>query len=193
MKKRNIKKFTRRVWIALGTVTGVGVLTAFFVLVGFTVYAKSAPGLSVDEFYTVARAQDRTTRLYYVCSSEDGEGVGRSEVACEMETLYAEQNRDWVRYAQMPRDLINAFVAIEDHSFFSHKGINPKRTLGAVIGYIKGNGGYGGSTITQQLIKNVSGEDDRSVGRKIREIIKAYKLERALSKEEILELYLNTI
>ena len=190
MNRKNKKGIWRRLWAVTGTALLIGVFTAFFFAVGFVIYANSSPSLSVDEFYTVAKAQDRTTRLYYASSSENGD---RATVINEMETLYAEQNRDWVKYGQMPKDLINAFIAIEDHSFFTHRGINLKRTLGAVIGYISGNGSYGGSTVTQQLIKNVSGDDDRSVGRKIREIIKAYKLEKALTKEEILELYLNTI
>ena len=190
MKNKRIKNAARLFGKAAGTVFLVGTLTLFFSAVGFIIYAKHAPGLSVDEFYTVARAQDKTSRLYYVSYSEED---GRADVIKEMETLYAEQNRDWVKYGELPENLINAFVAIEDHSFFTHKGVNLKRTAGAILGYLRGNGSYGGSTITQQLIKNVSGDDGYSVGRKVREIIKAYKLDAALSKEEILELYLNTI
>ncbi len=190
MKNKKIKNTARFIGKTVGTVFLVGALTLFFSAIGFIVYAKNGPGLSVDEFYTVARAQDKTSRLYYVSYSEDD---GRVGVIKEMETLYAEQNRDWVKYGELPQNLINAFVAIEDHSFFTHSGVNLKRTAGAVLGYIGGKGSYGGSTITQQLIKNVTGEDDYSVGRKIREIIKAYKLDAVLSKEEILELYLNTI
>ena len=190
MKNRTIKRTLNIIGKSVGTLMLVGILTLFFCTVGFLIYAKTGPGLSVDEFYTMARAQDRTTRLYYLSYSEDSGGSG---VAEEMEKLYAEQNRDWVKYNELPQNLINAFVAIEDHSFFTHKGINFKRTAGAVLGYLGGNGSYGGSTITQQLIKNVTGESDYSVSRKIRELIKAYKLDSALSKEEILELYLNTI
>ncbi len=187
---KRIKNTARCIGKTVGTLLLVGVLTLFFSAVGFVIYAKNGPGLSVDEFYTVARAQDKTSRLYYLSYSEDD---GRVGVIKEMETLYAEQNRDWVKYGELPKNLINAFVAIEDHSFFTHSGINLRRTAGAVLGYLGGSGSYGGSTITQQLIKNVTGEDDYSVGRKIKEIIKAYKLDAALSKEEILELYLNTI
>lgn len=190
MKNKRIKNLACFFGKAVGTVFLVGVLTLFFSAVGFVIYAKNAPGLSVDEFFAVAKAQDKTSRLYYVSYSEES---GKADVINEMEALYAEQNRDWVKYGELPKNLINAFVAIEDHSFFTHKGVNLKRTAGAILGYLRGNGSYGGSTITQQLIKNVSGDDDYSVGRKIREIIKAYKLDAALTKEEILELYLNTI
>lgn len=190
MKRNRIKNTFKNIGKTVGTLFLIGILTVFFSAVGFLVYAKKGPGMTADEFYAVARAQDKTTRLYYLSYTD---GDGRSGVAKEMEELYAEQNRDWVKYSELPKNLINAFVAIEDHSFFTHNGVNLKRTAGAVLGYLSGKGSYGGSTITQQLIKNVTGEDGYSVNRKIKEIVKAYKLDSALSKEEILELYLNTI
>lgn len=190
MKKQNFKNTLRFFGKALGTLLLVCTLTAFFSAVGFLIYAKNGPELSVDEFCTVARAQDRTTRLYCISYTEEN---AKYEVIKETEELYAAQNRDWVKYGELPKELINAFVAIEDHEFFKHNGVSIRRTAGAMLGYISGKGSYGGSTITQQLIKNVTGNDDRSVNRKIKEIIKAYKLDSRLSKEEILELYLNTI
>ncbi len=188
--KKSGKNILKTVAVAIGTVFSIGFLTVFFFSVGFLIYAKNGPELSVDEFCTVARAQDKTTRLYYISDSDENSSYG---VIKEMEQLYAEQNRDWVKYSQLPKNLINAFVAIEDHNFFTHNGVNLKRTAGAMLGYLRGNGNYGGSTITQQLIKNVTGEDDYSVNRKIKEIIRAYKLDARLSKEDIIELYLNTI
>lgn len=190
MKKPKIKSALKFAGGASLTAFLVFALTAFFCTVGFLIYAKNGPEMSVDEFCTVARAQDKTTRLYCVSYSEEN---ARAAVIKETEELYAEQNRDWVKYGELPKDLINAFVAIEDHSFFTHRGISIRRTAGAILGYLSGNGSYGGSTITQQLIKNITGNSDHSVNRKIKEIIKAYKLDARLSKEEILELYLNTI
>ncbi len=179
---KKIKKFS-----AVFAVTLLSAVVLF--AVGFLLYATFSPEMSVKELTSLAHAQDKTTKLYYI-ERTDGAETARE---IEDETLFASQNREWVRYSEMPEDLINAFVAIEDHRFFDHSGVDIKRTAGAIFGYITGRSSYGGSTITQQLIKNITGEDDYSVKRKMREIIRAFKLDHKLSKEEILELYLNTI
>ncbi len=165
----------------------LGVIGVF--AIGFLLYATFSPEMSVKELTELAHSQDKTTKLYYI------ESLDGSEIATEIEdeTLFASQNREWVRYSEMPKELINAFVAIEDHRFFEHSGVDIKRTAGAILGYITGRSSYGGSTITQQLVKNITGEDEYSVRRKVREIVRAFKLDLKLSKEEILELYLNTI
>ncbi len=96
---------------------------------------------------------------------------------------------------EIPEDLINAYVSIEDKNFYKHNGINLKRTIGATISYIKngGSSSFGGSTITQQLVKNITGENEATVFRKINEWDKAIKTEMVLTKDEILEAYLNII
>ena len=112
----------------------------------------------------------------------------------EFDRVYADQNRVWVDLEKTPEMLRKAFIAIEDERFESHGGVDWKRTFGATLGYIfKGSDSYGGSTITQQLIKNVTGDNDRSPIRKIQEIIRALNLERKMSKDEIIEMYMNTI
>lgn len=117
----------------------------------------------------------------------------------QLAVLYDEENRVWADFDEIPDNLKNAFIAIEDERFYKHKGFDVKRTVGAGLNYIQkkitgsSDSSYGGSTITQQLIKNVTGEDDYSIERKIEEIYRAYKLEEVMSKDEILELYLNTI
>jgi len=99
-----------------------------------------------------------------------------------------------VDFKDIPQDLKDAFVAIEDKRFYKHPGIDVKRIAGAVINFFKpGASSYGGSTITQQVIKNLTGNDERSVKRKIQEWKLALSLERNLSKDQILELYLNLI
>lgn len=114
-------------------------------------------------------------------------------------TLNGDENRKWVTMDQMPEYLPKLFVALEDERYYSHSGIDIQRTLGATIQFIfkGGSSSYGGSTITQQLIKNTFEDDDDSglagVERKIREMARAYNTEKVLSKDEILELYLNKI
>ena len=113
--------------------------------------------------------------------------------------LSGDANRKIIRLDQMPENLKNAYVAIEDERFYAHNGVDFKRTGGAIYKYIinRGKSSFGGSTITQQLVKNITQEDDRSgfsgILRKVKEWAKAYQIERMLSKDQILELYLNII
>lgn len=111
----------------------------------------------------------------------------------EQERLYADKNRIWVNLENVPIDLQEAFIAIEDKRFYKHNGVDWKRTAGAVFKFVANQSGPGGSTITQQLIKNLTGEDEVRPDRKIKEILRALKLERSYNKDEILEMYLNTI
>lgn len=111
----------------------------------------------------------------------------------EIATLNGEENREVIVLSEMGEYLPKAFEAIEDKRFRQHNGVDIKRTLGAVVKYITGTSSHGGSTITQQLIKNATGDNDRSPIRKVREISKAYQIEREMSKDQILEAYLNTI
>ena len=188
MLRKSLSKLGKVVLFVTFTFILSGVLCAS----AFLLYAKYSPELSIDEFCSIARSQDRTTKLYYMEYTDKASRSGTA-VELESEALYGEQNREWVKYSDIPKNLINAFVAIEDHRFYEHEGIDIKRTAGAVIGFITGRSSYGGSTITQQLIKNVTGNDDYSVSRKVKEMIRAAKLDKVLSKDEIMELYLNTI
>ncbi len=112
----------------------------------------------------------------------------------EYEYLSSGGKRIWADIDTIPNWLEDAFIAIEDQRFLNHHGVDWKRTAGAVIGEVfQGGSSYGGSSITQQLVKNVTGERDRKYTRKIKEIVRALVLETRLSKQQILELYLNTI
>ncbi|MBP5766444.1 MAG: transglycosylase domain-containing protein, partial [Clostridia bacterium] len=127
---------------------------------------------------------DRQTVLY------DSSG----EVLCTLNSAKVE-NSIWAGIDEIPDNLKHAFVAIEDERFYSHHGVDLKRTASAVIGFvIPGFSSHGGSTITQQLVKNITGDDARSVPRKIREQWRAIQLENLVKdKDKILELYLNKI
>lgn len=113
----------------------------------------------------------------------------------EYHRIHGAENRLWVSIDKMPKNLINAFIAIEDETFYDHSGINWKRTVGAIGNMLFkfDETEFGGSTITQQLIKNVTMDKDKSALRKIREIIRAMIIEKKLNKTQILEAYLNTI
>ena len=109
--------------------------------------------------------------------------------------LGVEQKKMTVDFEDIPDNLVNAYVAIEDERFYSHHGVDIKRTGAAILNYIThfGNSSFGGSTITQQLVKNMTGDTSDSVTRKVKEWWKAFLLESYFDKEEILEMYLNII
>ena len=121
---------------------------------------------------------------------EDGNGGWK-----EYKRLHGDENRIWVGISRVPKNLQNAFIAIEDETFYEHKGVNWRRTFGAIGNYVFkfDETEFGGSTITQQLIKNVTSDKSRDAFRKFREIIRAMLIENRLDKTEILEAYLNTI
>ena len=110
-------------------------------------------------------------------------------------TLGAEQKKVTIEYEDIPKNLVNAYISIEDERYYSHFGIDIKRTGGAILSYIThfGNSSYGGSTITQQLVKNITGDTSDSVTRKVKEWWKAFLLEMYYTKDEIIEMYLNVI
>ena len=100
-----------------------------------------------------------------------------------------------VTISNVPDNLKNAYVAIEDQRFYTHSGVDIKRTGGAILSYIRhlGKSSFGGSTITQQLVKNLTGNSSDKITRKVGEWWKAWLLETELSKDEILEAYFNII
>ncbi len=107
------------------------------------------------------------------------------------QNVNSESNRQWIKYDKIPQDMIDAAIAIEDERFYSHNGVDLKRTIGAVIVNLIGSDTYGGSTITQQVVKNITKDDERDALRKVREIFRAIKFESEYSKDEIMEFYLN--
>ena len=113
----------------------------------------------------------------------------------QLHEITGNENRKIIPLSEMGEYIPKAYVAIEDERFYKHSGIDLYRTAGAIFTYIThgGNSSFGGSTITQQLVKNLKDDDDDSISRKIREWSRAYKVEKMLSKSQILELYLNEI
>ncbi len=112
-------------------------------------------------------------------------------------TEYAIEKRVFVPVAAMPSQLIEAFLAAEDDTFFEHPGVDARSVVGAAVTNLMNYGGdrrpVGASTITQQVAKNFLLTNEVSIDRKVKEAVLAFRIERALSKERILELYLNEI
>lgn len=117
-------------------------------------------------------------------------GYDEDDQLVEIKRLAADENRVWVDYEDISQNMLDAVVAAEDKRFYTHKGVDWYRTAGAF--FSNGDGG-GGSTITQQLIKNLTGDDEVSWERKLREIFRALSLEEKYTKIDILESYLNNI
>ena len=106
----------------------------------------------------------------------------------------SEKNRKNIDFENIPKNLIDAYISIEDQRFYSHKGVDIKRTGAAILNYItKKTSTFGGSTITQQLVKNLTDDRENSISRKVSEWFRAFTLEMTISKQDILEAYFNII
>ena len=162
------------------TISGIAIAAIFF---GYVNNYLIEDDFDIENLKTNL---NQTTKIYY---TDDSGAV----IELEDQRIYGTENRSWVSYNKMPKNLTNAFVAIEDERFWKHSGVDWKRTFGAVLQFAGGNDSYGGSTITQQLIKNITKEDETTIQRKVREIFRALSLTKKHSREEILEMYLNTI
>ena len=169
----------------IGTVLLIGVVTCAMFAGIFMTYVKTtlAPTLDVDiDDYNMSQS----TIVYYT-DKETGEDV-------ELETLKSEEYRIPVEYDQLPDAMWQAAVAIEDKRFFEHHGVDWQRTIGATVNmFFKQRNTYGGSTITQQTLKNMTKDNKPYVNRKVREIFRALEFEKKYTKPQILELYLNYI
>ena len=178
-KKKKAKKrtFLRKAFVCILIVCLLIVSVLAGTIVGFV---DNSMDLIANEYNL-----DFTSIIYYV----DEE----TNQAKELDRVHRNENRVWVDIEDMTENLPNAFIAIEDERFREHSGVDVKRTVGAFMQWMMGKDSYGGSTITQQLVKNITGDKDRSPTRKIQEIIRAMNLEKKMSKDQIIEMYMNTI
>ena len=173
-----------RIFQVLGTLVLIGVVTTAFLACYAAVYIRTAvlPNATLE---LSAFTLNENSVIYYY--DENGQ-------AQELETLVGLENQEWVDLEDIPQDLRNAVVAIEDHRFYEHNGVDWYRTAFAFVNMFLGmRNTFGGSTLTQQLIKNLTQYDDVTVTRKISEIFTALDVEKNYSKDDILELYLNVI
>ena len=129
-------------------------------------------------------SQNQTSFLY-------GYKDSKKKNVVEIARLHGEENRVWINLDDINEYLPHAFISIEDERFEKHHGVDWKRVGGVIL--VSRNAGQGGSTITQQLIKNLTDENDVTFVRKFNEILSALNLEKHYSKDEIIEAYLNTI
>lgn len=183
-KETKEKKFVRfRLFRALmGICLVIGVVAVVCISV-MGIYAYSViHGDPVFNLNEQKYAQSQTSFIY---------AYDKDNNEKELTRLHGDENRIWINIEDMGEYLPKAFVAIEDKRFEKHHGVDWIRTGGVIVK--PKNLGQGGSTITQQLIKNLTDEKQVTIARKFNEILSALNLERYFEKDEILEAYLNTI
>ena len=163
-----------------------GVLTAAAVLA-----ARYTCGR--DELLTLEPSSGRTEFYCFDYSDATENKKSPQPVIVEGAALDSGIRYIYVPLGEIPDDLINAFIAIEDKRFYNHFGVDVIRTAKAVMNYVAGKKRFGGSTITQQLVKNLTGRDEATIKRKVDEALAAIRLEKNYDKSEILEQYLNVI
>ena len=179
----------RRGWHTAGRVIGtillVMVLTMAIFAGIFSAYINSSMRGNV-EVYLDEFESKVSTELYYQEPS--------TEEWTMYQTLFLDsENRIWANLDQIPKNLQEAVVAIEDKRFYKHHGVDWYGTARAILSTLFGGNVQGGSTITQQLVKNVTGDNQNTVKRKVTEIYRALDLEKRYEKDEILEAYLNEV
>ena len=159
-------------------------------IVGYAIQTHYDASLPGDFFALSVRGESPRFFIYQFVDR-----VNRVGEATELtDAVFTQRKNTAASIEEIPEDLIHAFVAIEDKRFYKHKGVDWYRTLGAFANHFLGfSSTFGASTITQQVIKNVTGRDEVSPSRKLQEILYALDLERRLDKSQILELYLNVI
>ena len=169
---------------AAGTVLLILLVTGMMFACVFAYYVKTCLTPNLDLSLEDFKLNESSTIW-----SQDSVGEWR-----ELATLSGKENRIWVDYDQIPWYMEKALVSIEDKRFYEHKGVDWYRTAGAFVTiFTRGESGYGGSTITQQLIKNLTGEKEVTIQRKLTEIFSALELEKKYDKQEIMEWYLNAV
>ena len=185
-KKKNGKKgMNPKIKIALKVAVVIFLLLC---VIGAGIVAGIFFGLFGDDF-EISKEELEIAASNSVIVDANGEVIAN---------LSGDEKRKIVTLGEMADYLPKAYVAIEDERFYSHHGVDWKRTAGAIFNTVfKGSSSYGGSTITQQLVKNITKDDESSglagIYRKIREWAKAYQVERMIAKGQILELYLNIL
>lgn len=196
-RRKNKGSRKERVLRSVLTLFLVGLITVSIVVSAFLLYAFTMVDGTMEEDLNDLKL-NFTTTIYL----DDGSGN-----YTEYQRLHGTFNRIWVSYDAnaaktkekgyegIPQNLVNAFVAIEDKRFYTHQGVDWKRTFSAFANMFLHfyDTNQGGSTVTQQLVKNLTGDTSQRPSRKIREIMRARYLETHYAKDTIIECYLNTV
>lgn len=185
--RKKEKKKQTKMWVLIvkKIIIILFILVVLSGLVAAGVVAGTFAGIFGDDF--------KMTKEDLVIVSENSTIVdSEGNVLAE---LNGDEQRKIVSLSEMPSYLPNAYIAIEDERFRTHSGVDIKRTGKATLTFLlnHGSSSFGGSTITQQLVKNITDEEDKTWTRKVKEMAKAIQIENMLSKDQILELYLNMI
>ncbi len=189
-KKKKRKQKSKAGFFSFATVKTFFKIVAAFALVGliccipaYIVVFKVLPGQDPDNQFnrdTIMQVLSGETRVYY----EDGNEL--------LGSFFDANHRLYVPYGDIPSNIVNALIAAEDADYWNHPGFDIFGFTRAMISNMKnGQMRQGGSTLTQQTVKNIFGREERSIKEKWKELINALRMERHFSKEEILEFYLN--
>ena len=177
-KKKGLSKVALIIIGTLLTIAITIIAVALYVFIYSFSYIKGDLKIDLKEY---RYSQNQTSFVYAYNSKGDPVEVTR---------LYGTINRVWVDIEDTNPYIAKCYIGLEDKRFYEHSGVDWTRTIAAIVKY---GGKQGGSTLTQQLIKNLTEEDEVTFVRKYKEILNALNLERYYSKEDIIEAYLNTV
>lgn len=192
VQKRKTKKPKKKK--TFGRVLGKIALSLLLVIIITGSLVVGAIGIYITGFvddeidFDLNNLQLEYTSLVYAKDNKSGKWT-------EIANLHGTENRVWIDYSEFSPYLTDAIVAIEDKRFYDHEGVDWKRTFSAFLNmFVDLYGGtQGGSTITQQLVKNLTGDKEQTASRKVQEIVRARNLESQYAKSTIIECYINTV
>lgn len=186
----SVGRLIGRIFLVLFTLCVIGVLTVAIFFKIFMTYIDTTLIPSLGEISYEEMTMSLASTIY--ATDKNGNQV-------VLQTLFDNNpdsgggNRELIEYKDLPDHLIKALVAIEDHRFWEHKGVDWWGTAGAIKSTLLGGNTRGGSTITQQVLRNITEDNEVTVKRKFREIFRALEFEKTTSKEDILTMYLNRV
>ena len=173
-----LRRFFSVIMVLISIALICGTVACTYVYKFANEYVTGGKKIDLEEY----KANQEQTSIIY--------GYDSNKQLVELLRLHGAQNRVWIDYKDIPKDMINAFRDLEDKRFNEHNGVD---WYGTVFGVVSSGFERGASTITQQLIKNLTKEDGRTVSRKFYEILNALNVEQHYSKKKIMEFYLNTV
>ncbi|MBO6127017.1 MAG: transglycosylase domain-containing protein [Clostridia bacterium] len=184
MTKKNQKKLKTKNGIKILFFMCIGLIISFMImLLGLKFFILHSKDDLIDLNLSMLKNGEAST-VYFL----DKTGEFK-----EYKKIFSNQNRIWVEFSKIPKYMKDVIIAMEDKRFYKHGGIDLVRTATATFRALIGKPSYGGSSITQQLVKNLTEDNKPTIARKMREFARALKIENIMSKDEILEAYLNII